>query len=149
MADLTVTITDSISISGKKMGSEREQTITGINRVSQGVVSVIATAQSIIMGFDTKAGGLYTLEQGTLKYARLTNLDSTNSMFLSYFTDDGVSTPPDDVSNIEIPAGCSFVVYSDEGATDSSFISSYLNIYKMELRATGADLLADVFYATT
>ena len=142
MADLTVTVTDSISISGRKLGSEREHTITGINNVLQAIVDIPNATSFTAIGFATAAAGVNTLADGSLRYARFTNTDGANPVFLFFGVAGGGQ-------NIEIPAGCSFVLAEDTYGTGSSFVSSLTQMDKISARATGGDVVMEVFYATT
>ena len=149
MADLTVTVTDSITISGRKSGSERVQTISGINHVVQGVVSIPNAAYFTLLSFDSAAAGIQQVANGTIKYARFTNTHASNPIFLSWGTTDGSGTPPDDIINVEIPAGCTFALSDGTAAANSSFTSTMLNLYRASARATGGAATMEVFYATT
>lgn len=142
MADLTVTITDSITVSGRKLGSEREHTITGINNVLQAVVDVPNASAFTAIGFAAAAAGVNTLADGTLRYARFTNTDGTHPVYLSFGVAGSLQT-------VEVPAGCSFVLAEDKYGTGSSFVSSLTQIDKISARATGGDVIMEVFYATT
>ena len=142
MADLTVTVTDSITVSGRRLGSEREHTITGINNTLQALIDIPDAASFTAIGFLPAAAGVNSLADGTLRYARFTNTDGTNPVFLFFGTASAGQ-------NIEIPAGCSFILTEDKFGTAASFVSSLTQMDKISARATGGDVIMEVFYATT
>lgn len=76
MADLTVTISESLSLNGKEHGAKNTQTISSVFEVDHRIVTATTTEQSILLFDAAVAAG--TFEDGTVKYIRLTNLDSTN-----------------------------------------------------------------------
>ena len=51
MADLTVTVTDTITTGGRKAGAERAHTITGINKVIQAIVAVPNASHFNLLNF--------------------------------------------------------------------------------------------------
>ena len=143
MADLTVTVTDTITISGRRSGSERTHTITGINHVLQSIVNVPNAISFRALNFASSAAGMLQLSDGTLRYIRFTNTNGTHPVYLFFgdFSDAGY--------NIEIPAGCSFILSEDTFGTGSSLASSGTQMDKISARSTGGDVVMEVFYATT
>ena len=147
MADLTVTVTDTITTGGRKAGAERTHTITGINHVIQGIVAIPNATHFTLLGFAGSAAGLSQPADNTLKYARFTNTGATHPIFLTFSNDAG--SPPDKYINIEIPAGCSFTLFGDSIGAGSSFTTTLNKLYRSSARATGGDTTMEVFYATT
>lgn len=154
MADLKVTTTDTVTITGRQYGNTHEATITGINQVAQGKVNVKSSGFLQLMGFDNAdQKGLFQFLDNTLKYFRLTNLDANNSVVLSIGTTDGVTSPLD-VINIEIPAGCSYVFHGDGAVgdglnVDGSFTTSAFRLYRASVQALTSNVDVEIFIATT
>ena len=154
MADLVVTTTDSVTLTGRQYGNTHEVTITGINQVAQGKVNVKSSGFLQLMGFDnTDQKGLFQFLDNSLKYFRLTNLDANNSVVLSISTTDGVTSPLD-IINIEIPAGCSYVFHGDGAVGDGlnvhgSFTTSANRLYRSSVRALSSNVDVEIFIATT
>tara|TARA_S200002703_G_scaffold1225_2_gene2101 strand:+ start:1227 stop:1691 length:465 start_codon:yes stop_codon:yes gene_type:complete len=154
MADLTVTTTDTVTITGRQYGNTHEATITGINQVAQGKVNVKSSGFLQLMGFDSAdQKGLFQFLDNTMKYFRLTNLDANNSVVLSISTTDGVTSPLD-VINIEVPAGCSYVFHGDGAVGDGlnvagSFTTSPFRLYRSSVRALSSNVDVEIFIATT
>ena len=147
MADLTVTVTDTITTGGRKAGAERAHTITGVNKVIQAIVAVPNSSHFNLLNFGASAAGLALAADNTLKYARFTNTGATHPIFLTFSNDAG--SPPDKYINVEIPAGCSFTLFGDSIGGGSSFTTTLNKLYRTSARATGGDTTMEVFYATT
>ena len=149
MADLKVTTSDSVTVSGRQYGNTHETTISGVNNMVHGFVDIPNASYFNLLAFDSAASqGFQELTNGALKYLRITNTDSTNSIFVSWSTNTGAATPPHDLTNQEIPAGCSFVLFADDNDTASSFTVTQNNLYRIALRATGGTAVADIFLAS-
>lgn len=146
MADLTVTTTDSVILQGRKYGNEHTTTITGVNNVVH-AISVVPNATPFnVFSFGSTTEGFSQFVASDLKYMRFTNTDATNSVFLTVTNDAGA--PPDDYANLEIPAGTSFVVFAAELEVDGSPIFTTNDMYRLSARATGGDVIMDMFIAT-
>jgi len=154
MADLVVTTTDSVTLTGRQYGNTHEATITGINQVAQGKVNVKSSGFLNLLTFDASdQQGFYQFLNDTMKYFRLTNLNANYSVVLSIGTTDGVTTPLD-VINIEIPAGCSYVFHGDGAVGDGlnvagSFTTSAFRLYRLSVQALTANVDVEMFIATT
>tara|TARA_R100001163_G_C5053530_1_gene190096 strand:- start:272 stop:958 length:687 start_codon:yes stop_codon:yes gene_type:complete len=90
MATLTSTITESITLNGTDQGATNTLTVAGINEVSKRIVSV-TTTESGLIGFGTASstdlgksylGGQFV--EANVRYIRITNLDSTNHITLTF-----------------------------------------------------------------
>lgn len=148
MADLTVTTTDTVTLTGRKYGNEHTTTVSGVNNVVH-AVSVVPNATSFsLFSFGNTTQGFSSFVAADLKYMRFTNTDSTNSVFLTISFDDGSALPPHGASNIEIPAGCSFVAFAGEHKVSGSAVFSLSDMYRIQGRATGGDVTMDMFIAT-
>lgn len=85
MADLTVTITEDLTINSAAVGGSNTKTITGINDVYKRTTTCQNGQATTIATF---AAQEYTtdgaLDLGDVKYLRITNLDSTNGVELAF-----------------------------------------------------------------
>ena len=148
MADLTVTTSDTVTLTGRKYGNEHTTTISGVNNVVHSI-SVLPNATAFnLFGFGSTLQGFSSFVASDLKYLRFTNTDSTNSVFITISFDDGSPTAPDGASNLEIPAGCSFVAFAGEHKVSGSAVFSLDSMYRISGRATGGDVTMDMFIAT-
>lgn len=76
MATLTVTITEAVSLNGASRGSTNTHTET-ISQIDHRIVTCLHSAEQTVVLFDS-AVAAGTIEDGTIDYLRMTNLDSTN-----------------------------------------------------------------------
>ena len=84
MANLTVTLTESVTLNGSVRGSTNQLTITGIEQVMDRIVTIPASADTtVLLTKDTVASSDSAVDIQDTKYIRVTNLDSTNSVTLS------------------------------------------------------------------
>ena len=148
MADLTVTTTDSVTLQGRKYGNEHTTTITGVNNVVHAVSVVPNATQFNVFSFGSSTQGFSQFVASDLKYMRFTNTDATNSVFLTITNDEGTGSPPHDYANLEIPAGTSFVVFAGQLKVHGSATFTINDMYRLQARATGGDVIMDMFIAT-
>ena len=116
---LTTSITDSIALNGVRYGNTNAKTIGSCNEAIQRVVTIPASSGSQgsvpIFGANDDPNGAADVTFDNFKYARITNLDDTNSVFVSVSDIDGVGGNPSGTSayfTIEVPAGMSFILPS-------------------------------------
>jgi len=148
MADLTVTTSDTVTLTGRQYGNTHETTISGVNNVVHSV-SVIPNATAFnLFGFGSANQGFASFVAADMKYMRLTNTDASNPVYITFSWTDGTALPPHGASNVEIPAGTSFVLFSAEHTTSGSAAFSLDNLYRLSGRATGGDVVMDMFIAT-
>jgi hypothetical protein len=86
MADLTVTITESVSVTGNTHSFTDTLTITGVDKTFEQSVDVPHTGGNTQLLKFGAAAGLGQLVQGNVKYVRITNEDATN--FVELFLGD-------------------------------------------------------------
>jgi len=83
MADLTVTITEAITLEGEAQGATNTLTVADITQTMKRIVKCTNSATTTIATFaaqvSTSAGAI---DVGDAKYVRVTNLDSSNSVKL-------------------------------------------------------------------
>jgi len=118
---LKVKIEESIILDNQDYGSKRVNEITGVNDVFKRIVTVPAGVDTTIINFLSTVGAYsYTvIDVDLLKYMRITNLDSSNSVNLAVVGD---------TMNFQVvlEAGHSYMLSKAddgmvvEGATDTS-----------------------------
>lgn len=79
---LTVRVIEEITLNGSKRGSVNKHEIRSISEVSERIVNVPTTTVTILSASDTVGPGTYV--SSSLKYIRLTNLDDTNFVRVSF-----------------------------------------------------------------
>ncbi len=121
MATLTTTITEQLTLNGIERGSTNNLSITGVNEVMQRMVTCPANNDTTIASFkaavNTSDGAL---ELSSVKYIRVTNLDSSNEVILSLQISSAENGTADASTSILLAAGRSYImgVPHDGIATD-------------------------------
>jgi hypothetical protein len=99
-ANLTVTITDSVTLNGQSYGNTNTLTVASIDEVYSRVVEVPISAFTDIVQLGTTGQGSITAANA--KYIRITNLDDTNYINLKVFGTDTMV--------IKLEAGKTFIL---------------------------------------
>ena len=121
MATLTTTIKEELTLNGIERGSTNILSITSVSEVFQRMVTCPANQDTTIASFkaavNTSDG---SLDLDDVKYIRVTNLDSTNSITLSLQISAAENGTADASTSILLAAGRSFIMGSphDGIATD-------------------------------
>ena len=76
MATLTVTITEAVTLNGASRGSTNTHTET-VTQIDHRIVTCLHSAEQTVVLFGS-AVAAGTIEDGTIDYLRMTNLDNTN-----------------------------------------------------------------------
>ena len=104
-ATLTVTLTESISLNGYDQGAKNTLSIGSINEVSKRIVTA-TTSEAIILAMGTAvAAGQFV--ESTVRYIRITNLDDTNHVALTFKNEN------DDEFAVKLDKGQSFIYNAD------------------------------------
>jgi len=104
-ATLTVTLTESISLNGYDQGAKNTLSIGSINEVSKRIVTA-TTSEAIILAMGTAvAAGQFV--ESTVRYIRITNLDDTNHVALTFKNEDN------DEFGLKLDKGQSFIYNAD------------------------------------
>lgn len=142
-ADLTVTITEGITLNGTSQGGTVTQTVSNINEVDRRIFTA-STSEVDILGFGAANGqGQYL--RTAIKYIRITNLDDTNFVTL------GMSDSGSDTFYVKLEAGQSFMIGNDDleihatGGASSAFSEADA----ISAKADTAEVDLEVFVATT
>ena len=81
-ATLTVTLTEAITLNGYDQGSTNTLTIASVNEVSKRIVTATTTEQEVLAFGTAVASG--TFLEDKVVYFRITNLDDTNHVVLTF-----------------------------------------------------------------
>ena len=100
-ANLTVTVTDSVTLNGQSYGNTNTLTVSSIDEVYSRVVEVPISAFTSVLEL-AAASGQGVLKATDVKYIRITNLDDTNYVNLKVFGSDAMV--------IKLEAGKSFIL---------------------------------------
>ena len=156
MANLTVTLTESVTLNGSVRGSTNQLTITGIEQVMERIVTIPASADTtVLLAKSTVATSDGAIDIQDTKYIRITNLDSTNSVTLSLQVDvDNDDSAADESCSKLLEAGKTFMLgtphecvnVNDSSASiqqslkdlESILVDSGSNAVKLEVFVAGA-----------
>ena len=155
MANLTVTLTESVTLNGSVRGSTNQLTITGIEHVMERIVTIPANNDTtVLLTKQTVHSSDNAIDIDDTKYIRITNLDSTNSVTLSLQIDAGENdSAADETASILLEAGKTFMMGTPHDSIavndsttavtathdlESIMVDSGSNAVKLELFVAGA-----------
>ena len=153
MANLTVTLTESVTLNGSVRGSTNQLTITGIEQVMERIVTIPANNDTtVLLTKQTVHSSDSAIDIDDTKYIRITNLDSTNSVFLSIQIDaDEDDSSADETVTILLEAGKTFMLGTPHdaiGVIDSSAnITSAHDLESILVDSGGNTVKLEVFVA--
>jgi len=144
---LTVTINESITLGSDNFGNRTQFQVTNITDVSQRVMTV-PTHEVSVMVLSASAGA-GTFASGSLKYARITNLDNENHVQLTFMSASGAATK--NKCEFKLDPLRSFIItndaYSGSDAGDSfGSFASFTNL-KAKSDTTACDV--ELYIAST
>ena len=102
---LKVTIRESITLKGKEQGSATELSISDINEIASRIITVPVSEVEIIAMSTAVSSG--TFVEGDVRYIRITNLDDTNHVSLTFKNEDN------DEFGVKLDKGQSFIYNGD------------------------------------
>ena len=156
MADLTVTITESVTLNSVDQGATTSLTIGSVVETFKRIVScptdtTIATFRSTVSDGSLSDGAL---DVEDVRYIRVTNLDSTNPVNLSLQVDAGEDdSSADESATILLEAGKSFIMgtpsdgvaVSDANAT---IVTTLHNLESILIDPLTNEVAVEVFIAS-
>ena len=84
MADLTTTVTESVTLNGAVRGTTNTVTTTGINNVYERIVTCNNGSTTFLAAFASISyGSAVQIDKEDVRYIRVTNLDTTNTLELA------------------------------------------------------------------
>jgi hypothetical protein len=105
-SSLKVWIKENIILNGAQRGGETAYIIPSINEISKRIVTAQTTERQILV-FDTAAIGPGKFIQGDVRYIRITNLDDTNHVTLTF------KNHNDDEFAVKLDYGQSYIYNAD------------------------------------
>ena len=105
-ATLAVSVSEDITINGKREGGVSTQIISGINEISRRILT-ITTAEATIATFSSAVASAGHYIAADVRYIRFTNQDGTNFITLTFRNQDN-----DEVA-IKLDSGQTFVLNAD------------------------------------
>ena len=143
MADLTLTITEAVTLNGAARGSTNTQTVSGVTEVFHRIIDVGTAATQEVCAFAAAKGG-WQFADGTVLHLRITNLDATNFVEL-VVTESSVQEYA-----VKLEAGDSFILgnsVADANADGVGAAPSFTNIDSITAKADTAECQLELFVA--
>jgi len=159
-ATMKVTIAEQINLNGSEQGCKNTLSISGINEVSKRIVTA-STTEAGLLGFlsalsnvgvtANKVGYLAgILDDGDVRYIRVTNLDNTNFITLTFRDENNTEF------KIKVDAGHSFIYPGDNSggvvdtmkAAGSALASGLDDLVDITVDADTASCDVEVFVAS-
>jgi len=148
MADLTTTLSESVTLNGAVRGTTNTVTTTGINNVYERIVTCTHSQETTLVAFNTNSyGAVVQLDKEDVRYIRITNLNATISVEIAVV---GAAT----LYQVTLKAGQSHIlgaadnIMLAEADTTPSFgtMAALQNIMVKPVGTTNVDL--EVFVAS-
>ena len=156
MADLVLTITESITLNNQDHGGTMSKTMTGINNIYKRIVTVPNGVDTTVASFKSTVGVAdSSMDIQNVKYIRVTNLDGTNPVNLSLQVDAGGDDSAADAScTILVTAGKSFIMgtpHDGVSTSDSSIvvITDLIDLESIIVSPQGNTVDVEVFIASS
>lgn len=153
MADLTITITEDLTINGAEVGGTNTKTVSSITDVFKRTITCQNGQETIIATFGAQEySSAQAIDLGDTKYIRVTNLDSTNTVEVAYVLSDGAEVAQN--FHIKLEPGTSNMLFAGEeisfceiDATPS--FGTMIDLSKIVVRPVeSADVRVEMFIAS-
>ena len=152
-AELTVTLTESITLNSINHGATNTKVIASINEISKRILT-ITTNEATIATFSGAVGSAGHFNDGTVRYIRITNLHAT------YFVAMTLKNGSNDEFAFKLDAGQSFVLFGDNStgmelifnatqAADSASHTAFGPLTAITADAEASTVQIEMFIATT
>ena len=160
MANLKVTIREELTLNGYDQGAKNSLTISDINEISKRIVTA-TTTEAGLLGFlsalsnvgvtANKVGYLAgILDDGDVRYMRITNLDASNHITLTFRDEDNTEY------RMKVDAGHSFIYPGDNSgglvdtmkAAGSALASGLSDLVDITVDADTASCDVEVYVAS-
>ena len=148
-AKLTVIIKEEVKLNNQEYGNRNAVTIGGVNDVSQRIISVPITDTTTLLKLSGSVGaGTYGID--SLKYVRVTNLDNSNFVRLSF-----LSASAADVQynryDVKLPARQSYIFTNSSlsGSQAGASFNTFSKFTDLTAKADTASVDLELFIATS
>lgn len=146
-ADLTVRVTEDITLNGRTLGNTNTHTIKGINEVSERIFTVPTSEITVLSSSSGLGAG--TFLSSSIKYVRFTNLDDANFVRLTFTSSSAGSAKNKAVFKLEPQR--SFMITNDaySGSAAGDTFHSFQSYTSIKAAANSAACDIEMFVATT
>ena len=146
-AKLTVRVTEDITLNGRKLGNTNKHEITGINEISERILTVPTDQITVLSSSSGLGAGTYL--SSSIKYIRFTNLDDTNHIRLTFASSSAGTTKNKAVFKLEPER--SFIICNDQysGSGIGTAFDSFQSYTDIKAKADTDAVDMEIFVATT
>ena len=154
MADLTVTLTESVTLNGVDQGATTSLTVASVVETFKRIVACPTGVDTTIATFRTSTSTAdNALDLEDVRYIRVTNLDGTNPVNLSLQVAKDEDAAPDVSCSILLEAGKSFIMGSphDGIAVDddaATLIDSLTDLESILVDPLSNEVAVEIFIAS-
>ena len=155
MADLTVNINESVTLNNQVIEASHTLTISSVVDIFRRIVSIASGDDATVLVFkSTTAIADGALDKEKVKYLRITNLESSNSVKISLQLDSGEDNSAADLSVTHLlEAGKSFMMGSVDEAvhandSSSSIITALTDLESIIVDSGSNNVQVEVFAAS-
>ena len=160
MANLVVTITEAVTLNGASRGSTNSLTISGVDDIYHRIITCPAADGGIsgttLVKFSAAVNtvdGAAALDLDNVKYIRVTNLDSSNSITLSLQVSNDEDGAADFSSSILLEAGKSFLMGTPHDGiqvsdANANVITTLVDLESIIADPAANDVKVEVFIAS-
>lgn len=145
-AKLTIRVTEDITLNGRELGNTNKHEILGINEISERILTVPTDQITVLSA--SSALGAGTFLSSSIKYIRLTNLDDTNFVRLT-FSSASNSTSNTADHKLEAKRTMIFTNTAFSGSGDNSSFDAFSDFTNLKAKADTAAVDVELFVATT
>jgi len=144
---MTVTINESISLGGDDYSSRTQFDVKNINEVSKRIFTVPTYKTSILVLSSSNGAG--TFASGSLKYARITNLDNANFVQLTFMSSSGGTTK--NKCEFKLEPMRSFIICNDaySGSDAGDSFGSFASFTDLKAKSDSSECDVELYVATT
>ena len=154
---LKVKVEENIILDNQDYSSKRILTVSSINEIFKRIVSCPANNETTLVHFHSSVadGTLSPVDIDGVKYIRVTNLDSSNSLTLSLQSDVGEDdSAADESASLLVEAGRSFVMGSPNdgiGISDANanLVTDLVDLESLVVQPGSNAINVEVFVAST
>ena len=159
MANLVVTITESVTLNGAARGSSNALTISGVDDVYHRIVTLAddVSDATLVAFTNVITGRDGAINRDNVKYIRVTNLDSSNPVILNLQQreDEHASSVGDQNLGVLLSAGKSFIMGEaadcidvEGGANDINALTDLHDLESIMVDPLAAECRVEIFIAS-
>ena len=145
-AKLTIRVTEEVTLNGRELGNTNKHEITGINEVSERIVTIPTNQVTILSASSNVGAG--TFLSSSIKYIRLTNLDDTNFVRVTFASG---SAETSNTADFKLGAQRTMMFTSTafSGSSTNVDFSSFNDFTNLKCIADSDSVDVELFVATT